>query len=115
MQRVIFLSTFFERDTLSLIKRVLFPDGCVKRFFKAIVISHKKVNTFFLHFENQHFLFRNVGFFLFAQTISNKTYVRQFAFFPGFLWENGHHMEQGKFCLRNKYYTKHEKGFNLDY
>ena len=115
MQRVIFLSTFFERGTLSLIKRVLFPDGCIKRFLKAIVILHKKVNTFFLHIENQHFLFRNVGFFLFAQTISNKSYVRQPGFSAEFLWENRYSAEHSKFCLRNKYYTKHEKGFNLDY
>lgn len=63
MQRVIFLKTYLERGTSKLIQKVPFPDVCIQRFFKAIVNLNKKVNTFFLHFENQHFLFRNVGFF----------------------------------------------------
>jgi hypothetical protein len=70
MQRVIFLSTFLERDSTSLNRRVLFPLTCIKRFLKAIVFLNKKVKTFFLIRENQHFLSRGVGFFLFERSVN---------------------------------------------
>ncbi len=69
MQGGIFLSTFLERDTKSLNREVLFPLTCVKRFLQAIVFLNKKVKTFFLIRENQHFLSRDVGFFLFESSI----------------------------------------------
>jgi len=70
MQGLVFLSTFLERDPKSLHQRVLFPKACIKRFLKAIVFLNKKVKTFFLIRENQHFLSRDVGFFLFERSIN---------------------------------------------
>jgi len=68
MQRPLFLTIFPERGITSLTKWVLFPYRCIRRFFKGIVFLNKKVTTFFLNTENQHFVSRNVGFFLFLQT-----------------------------------------------
>ena len=62
MQSVIFPSTFLERGAKVLKKKVLFSPFCIKRFLKAIVFSYKKVTTFFLVYESQHFYSINVGF-----------------------------------------------------
>jgi len=75
MQRVIFLTTFHERGTFGYLHKVLLPSSCIGRFFKAIVILNKKVNTFFHYLESQHFLQRNVGFFLFVNPTYNNQYV----------------------------------------
>ncbi len=68
MQRPLFLTTFLKRGINSLTKWVLFPYRCIRRFLKAIVFLNKKVKTFFLITENQHFVSKNVGFFLSLQT-----------------------------------------------
>lgn len=77
MQRVIFLTTFHERGIFGYLHKVLLPTSCIERFFKAIVKLNKKVITFLNHLESQHFLQRNVGFFLFVNQNSNNQYVRQ--------------------------------------
>ena len=71
MQCVIFLTTFLERGASGLNPRVPFPDVCIQRFYKTIVKLNKKVHTFFHHSENQHFLSRDVGFFLLANLNHN--------------------------------------------
>lgn len=78
MQSVIFPSTFLERGAEVLKKKVLFSQFCIKRFLKAIVFSIKKVTTFFLVYESQHFYSINVGFlfirYIIPQTKSNNQY-----------------------------------------
>jgi len=68
MQRPLFLTTFLKRGINSLFKWVLFPYRCIRRFFKAIVFLNHEVKTIFQISENQHFVSKNVGFFLLEQT-----------------------------------------------
>lgn len=76
MQRMIFPSNFLREGVNDLSKKVLFPQSCITRFLKAIVFFYKKV-TLLLVIENQHFLFRNVGFLFLRQTNSKNQYLRQ--------------------------------------
>ena len=76
MLRVIFPSTILCRGNNNLEKEVLFSQGCIKRFLKAIVIFYKKV-TLFLVIENQHFISQNVGFLFLRQTNTKNQYLRQ--------------------------------------
>jgi len=64
MQSAIFLSTFLKRGITSLLQKVLFPEKCIERLESSIVYFDKIVNTFYQFNENQHFHYRNVGFFL---------------------------------------------------
>ncbi|RIJ47756.1 hypothetical protein D1614_14355 [Maribellus luteus] len=69
MQSAIFLPPFLIRGITSLRKKVLFPEKCIKRLELSIVYFDKKVGTFFQTNENQHFLNRSVGFFLFSNSV----------------------------------------------
>lgn len=72
MQGLIFLSTFLKRGIKSFNKMVLFPYSCIIRFLKAIVFLNKKVITFFMINENQHYLSKMLVFFCSHHNIKYK-------------------------------------------
>lgn len=77
MQQEIFQSTFLRSGFNYLAKEVLFSESCISQFLKAIAFFHKKVTTFNLVNENQHFISQNVGFLFLWQINSKNQYLWQ--------------------------------------
>jgi hypothetical protein len=76
MQHAIFPQDFICAGYNNLKKKIILFQSCIFRFFIATVFFYKKVDIFYSGFENQHFNFKNVGFFL-IPTNSKNQYLRQ--------------------------------------